>query len=223
MSESKLFIQIASGGLAQTNAYLVADRVAKVAVLIDAPDHTVGPLLAEVAKQGWTLAALWLTHGHFDHLADHAVVREQFPDARILIHVLERPRLQNPHSRMFALPFVIPPGQPDALVADNDTLSVGRFRAEVLFTPGHAPGHVAYYFKEQKVLFGGDLIIGGAIGRTDFPDCSVPDMSASLLRICALPDDTQIFPGHGDPSTLGEEKASNPYLRRLMRDGTLPM
>src|ERR1700690_3895942 len=109
-----------TGGIASTNCFLIADEKAKKAVLFDAPDHTVGPLLDEAVKQGWELIGLWLTHGHFDHIADHAVVTSRFPNARVLIHALDEPKLLMPH-RQFPLPFVIPPRRADAYVEDGQT------------------------------------------------------------------------------------------------------
>src|ERR1017187_683118 len=85
-----------TGGVAMTNCYLIADELAKQAVLFDAPDHTTEPLLKEAAARGWDLIGLWLTHGHFDHLADHAVVRQRFPAARILLHTLDGPKAEHP-------------------------------------------------------------------------------------------------------------------------------
>jgi hydroxyacylglutathione hydrolase len=108
-----------SGGIAATNAYLVADEETKQAVVFDAPDNTVAPLLDEAEKHGWTVIGLWLTHGHFDHVADHAVVTKRFPGAKVLIHPLDEPKLKNPTSSMFPLPFVIPPRSADALLTDG--------------------------------------------------------------------------------------------------------
>ena len=99
-----------TGGIAGTNCFLIADENANQAVLFDAPDGTTAPLLDEAGRRGWELIGLWLTHGHFDHLADHAVVKQRFPNAKILIHKLEEPRLNNPGSSVFDLPFTIPPG-----------------------------------------------------------------------------------------------------------------
>src|SRR5271166_5312842 len=95
-----------SGGVAMTNCFLVVDETAKQAVLFDAPDHTTGPLLKEAASRGWEVVGLWLTHGHFDHFADHAVVRQQFPGAKILIHALDEPKARHPEAqtRLFGLP-----------------------------------------------------------------------------------------------------------------------
>src|SRR5215468_10552682 len=99
-----------NGGIASTNCYLVADEPAKQAVLFDAPDHTTAPLLDEAKKRGWDVIGLWLTHGHFDHVADHAVVTRAFPTAKVLIHPLDEPRMKDPRAMttMFALPFTIP-------------------------------------------------------------------------------------------------------------------
>ena len=95
-----------TGGVAMTNCFLVADENAKQAVLFDAPDHTTERLLKETARRGWDLIGLWLTHGHFDHFADHAFVKQHFPAAKILIHPLDEPKAKNPdlQTRMFGLP-----------------------------------------------------------------------------------------------------------------------
>ena len=97
-----------NGGIAATNCYLIADESSGKAVLFDAPDHTTAPLLEEAKKSGWDLIGLWLTHGHFDHVADHAVVTAQFPAAKILMHKLDEPKLIQPTTRFFTLPFEIP-------------------------------------------------------------------------------------------------------------------
>lgn len=198
-----------------TNCFLVADEKKKEAVMFDAPDHTAGPLLDEAEKRGWNLAGLWLTHGHFDHFADHAVVRERFPKARILLHPLEEPKTRDPEmqTRMFQLPLVIPPLKVDERVSDQQQLKIGAIEVVVLHTPGHAPGHLCYYLPKEGVLIGGDLIIGGSIGRTDLPDSDHEQMEASLRKVMQLPAATRLLGGHGPPSTLAEERDSNPFLR----------
>ena len=205
-----------TGGLAMTNAYVIADEVAKEAVLFDAPDHTVAPMLDEVQRRGWDLVGLWLTHGHFDHLADHAVVKERFPGVKVLIHPLEADRLRNPGSQIFQLPFTIPPGEPDALVEDGQVLHVGSIEARVIHTPGHSPGHVVYHFPQEKLLVGGDLILMHAIGRTDLPGGDYGQLMESIRRVMRLPGDTQLIAGHGEPSTLAQELEMNPYVRQAL-------
>ncbi|HVT89527.1 MAG TPA: MBL fold metallo-hydrolase [Tepidisphaeraceae bacterium] len=208
-----------SGGIAMTNSFVIADENAKVAVMFDAPDHTVGPLLDEVQKKGWDLIGLWLTHGHFDHIADHAIVTKRFPNAKVLIHRLDEPKLQNPNSSVFELPFTIPPRSADAHVEDGQKLNIGNLQVEVIFTPGHAPGHVMYHISSEKILVGGDLIIGGAIGRTDLPDSNHEDLENSVRRVMQLPDDTKLLPGHGSFGTLGHERRTNMYVRTMLRNG----
>jgi glyoxylase-like metal-dependent hydrolase (beta-lactamase superfamily II) len=207
-----------TGGVAGTNCFVVADEQARQAVLFDAPDHTTLPLLEEIKKRNWELIGLWLTHGHFDHLADHAVVKQHSPGAKVLIHRLDEPLLINPgpQSRMFQLPFAIPPGKADAYVEDGQVLKLGSFDVRVLHTPGHSPGHVMYHLPEQQLLVGGDLIIGGSIGRTDLPGASHEVLEESIRKVMKLPSETRLLPGHGDVSTLGDELASNPFVQEAV-------
>src|SRR3954454_10383393 len=102
-----MIVAMNTGGIAGTNCYLVGDEATMQAVIFDAPDHTAGPLLDEAQKRGFDVIGLWLTHGHFDHIADHAVVTLRFPSAKVLIHELDEPKLANPGSSVFALPFEI--------------------------------------------------------------------------------------------------------------------
>ncbi len=207
-----------TGGLAGTNCFLLVDESTNECVLFDAPDHTVSPIIDEIKKNNWKLVGLWLTHGHFDHLADHQLVRDAFPDAKILIHKLDEPKLLKPGSRLMPLPFTIPPGKPDGYVEDGQELSFGSLTCKVILTPGHSPGHVMYYFENDKVLVGGDLIIGGAIGRYDLPDSNYEYLCNSIKRVMKLPLDTRLLPGHGDPSTLSDELAMNQFVKQIVEN-----
>lgn len=204
------------GGLAVTNCFLIADEAAKQAVLIDAPNDTAGALMQEAKRRGWEVVALWLTHGHFDHVADHAVVTEAFPRAQVLIHALDVPKLEGKVRPTFPIPLRIPPRSPDQTIQEGDELRVGSLKARVLHTPGHSPGHVGFYFPEQGVLVGGDLIIGGAHGRTDLPDASHGDLVKSIRRVMKLPGETQLLPGHGEASTLADELRDNAYVAEMV-------
>jgi|SRR5882672_11385002 len=207
-----------TGGVAMTNCYLVADESAKQAVLFDAPDHTAGPLLGEAAKRGWDLIGLWLTHGHFDHFAGHAEVRAKFPQVKVLLHPLDARKTSNPdlQTRMFGLPFQIPPLEVDEQIKDGQKLKLGSMEFTVIHTPGHAPGHVCYYCSGQKLLIGGDLIIGGSVGRTDLPDANHRELEASIRRIMSLPPETRLLAGHGPASTLEHERRSNPFVQQAL-------
>lgn len=208
----------ATGGIAGTNCYLIVDEQAKQAVLFDAPDHTVSPLLDQAEKNGWEVIGLWLTHGHFDHIADHAVVTQRFPNARILIHPEDEPKLRQPNRSSGFLPISIPPGEPHGHLADGQRLSIGALECEVIHTPGHSPGHVMFHFPSEKLLIGGDLIIMNAVGRTDFPDADHRTLEASIRRIMQLPEETHLLAGHGEPSTLGYERQTNPYVQEALRN-----
>ena len=211
-----------TGGVAMTNCFLIADETAGQAVLFDAPDHTVEPLLKQAAARGWDLTGLWLTHGHFDHFADHAVLRQRFPAAQVLLHALDQPKAQHPEvqTRLFGLPFVIPALKADAPVTDNQKLRIGSLEVVVIHTPGHSPGHVAYYLPQEGVLVGGDLIIGGSIGRTDLPDSDPEQMVASIRRVMSLPAATQLLGGHGRATTLGKERQENPFVEEILGSST---
>jgi hydroxyacylglutathione hydrolase len=101
-------------------------------------------------------------------------------------------------------------------VEDKQRLKIGGIEVEVIHTPGHAPGHVMYYIPSAKILIGGDLIIMGAVGRTDFADSDPAALNESIRRVMTLPDDTQLLAGHGSPSTLGDERENNPYVREAL-------
>lgn len=205
-----------TGGVAATNCYLIADENSGQAVLFDAPDHTATPLLKEAEKWNWEIIGLWLTHGHFDHVADHAVVTAKFPKARVLIHRLDEPKLIEPNSRLFSLPFAIPPRKADGYVEDAQALKIGALELNVIHTPGHSPGHVAYHFPQPNILVGGDLIIMNSVGRTDLPDSDFGQLRESLRRVMKLPVQTRLLPGHGPTSTLAEEAAQNPFVIEAM-------
>jgi len=215
-----MIVLMNTGGIAATNCFLIADDAARQAVLFDAPDHTAEALLTQAAERGWDVTGLWLTHGHFDHFADHALVRQRHPKAKVLIHEQDAPKVEHPElqTRLFELPFTIPPCQPDLRLTDGQRLQLGSLEVVALHTPGHSPGHVAFHFPKEDLLVGGDLIIGGSIGRTDLPDSDPAAMEASLRKVMALPDQTRLLGGHGPPTTLGQERRENPFLREVLEN-----
>ena len=211
-------IHMNTGGIAQTNGYLVADENTRQAVIVDAPDNTIAPLLDIARQNNWEITALWLTHGHFDHIADHKVVTDAFPAAKVFIHPLDEPKLKDPRSQRFMLPFTIPGRSADALLSDGQHLVLGRYGFEVIHTPGHAPGHVMFHCRSENILLGGDLIICGSVGRTDLPDSDHAQLVQSIRRIMRLPPQTRLLPGHCDPTTLEEVSRENDYVIDVVRD-----
>jgi glyoxylase-like metal-dependent hydrolase (beta-lactamase superfamily II) len=206
-------IHINTGGLAETNAYLVVDEASKTAALIDAPENTTADLLALVKQQNLNLEYLLLTHGHWDHISDHKIVTDAFPNAKLLIHRDAEPRLQKPGSVLFELPYSIPPRDADAYIDDGQKIHIGHVVLSAMHTPGHADGHVVFYSAEHAVLFAGDLLMAGAVGRYDLEDGNIEILKKSLRRIMLLPDETRVLSGHGPGTTIGHERHNNPFIR----------
>jgi len=203
-----------TGGLAETNAYLVVDEATKAAAIIDAPEATTADLLAAAKQNGYDVQFLLLTHGHWDHISDHNVVTDAFPNVKVLIHKLDEPKLQRPGSLLFELPYTIFPRDADGYIEDGQKIHIGHTTLAAMHTPGHAEGHVCLYSNENAVLFAGDLLMDGSVGRYDLPDGNVNLLKKSLRRVMQLPDDTEVLSGHGPGTTIGRQRNGNPFIRQ---------
>ena len=201
-------------GAFEENCYLLVDETVGRAVLID-PGAESDRLVSAVRRSGATLEAIWLTHAHVDHVGAIAGVLRVWP-VPVHLHPRDRPLYDSAamQAAMYGLPFEEPPA-PDHELADGDFLTVGALRFRVMHTPGHSPGLVVLH--GHGVAFVGDLLFAGSIGRTDLPLADPVAMAASLERIRALPADTVVYPGHGPPSTIARELATNPFLNGLAR------
>ena len=206
-------IYMNTGGLAETNAYLVVNEATKAAAIVDAPEGTTATLIAIARQQGYDVQYLLLTHGHWDHLSDHAVVTEAFPKAQVMIHKADEIKLQKPGSEMFELPYEIPPRSADAYLEDGGKIHIGNITLAAMHTPGHSPGHVVLYAAEQATLFSGDLLMAGGVGRYDLADGDEKILRQSLRRVLLLPDGVKVLSGHGPATTIGRERAGNFYVR----------
>jgi glyoxylase-like metal-dependent hydrolase (beta-lactamase superfamily II) len=201
-------------GPLQENCYLVIDEAAGDAVLID-PGAEGERLLRAVEDEGAELRAIWLTHAHMDHVGGIAAIVRRSP-VPIYLHPDERELYDHAaeHGALFGVPVEQPP-PPDRSIAEGDTLRVGALEFVVMHLPGHAPGHVA--FAGQGVMFVGDVLFAGSVGRTDLPFCDSRALTRSLGRLSAMPDETEVYPGHGPQTTIGRERESNPFLRGAVR------
>jgi glyoxylase-like metal-dependent hydrolase (beta-lactamase superfamily II) len=201
-------------GLFQENAYLAVDETTGAAVFID-PGAEGERLLEVLRRSGARLEAIWLTHAHVDHVGGIAAIKREH-DVPVLLHPLDEPvyAAAETVARMYGIPFD-PPPPPDAPLAEGQTVRIGSATFEVLHVPGHAPGHVL--FVGDAVVFGGDLLFAGSIGRTDLPLSDPVAMQESLARAASLPEGLVVHPGHGPSTTIGRELRSNPFLAGAAR------
>jgi hydroxyacylglutathione hydrolase len=208
-------VHVLPGGPVHTNAYLLTAPASGEAVLVDAPEgawEMVEPLLK---AEGCRLTGLWLTHGHWDHTLGAAeVVRRT--GAEVSAHRADRPLIETPEvMRPLLMPgVVVEPVRVDRWLGDGDSFVALGDTVRVSHVPGHSPGSLMFHFAGAGAAFPGDALFRGSVGRTDLPGASFDVLEKSIRsRIYTLPDSTTVFPGHGEPTTVGEEKASNPHVR----------
>ena len=207
-----LSIQMLTVGPVAANAYLLTDTATGATVVID-PGDEAPRLLAALAEAGHPPGEIWLTHAHFDHIGAVAGLREAHP-VPVRLHPADAPLYDDAkrQAAWFGMS-VRPPGVPAVDLADGERLALGEHVFEVLHTPGHAPGHVAFYAPAAGVLFSGDALFRGSVGRTDLPLCDPAALEQSLReRLLVLPDETRVLPGHGPETTIGRERQTNPFL-----------
>ena len=172
-------------------------------------------ILDVLREQGLEVAAIVNTHGHADHIGSNAALKDAFPRAPIIIGSNDAVMLTDADANLSA-PFGFAVTSPPAnrTVAEGDTVEAAGIALEVLDVPGHSPGHVVYVYRSAPVLvFGGDVLFRGSIGRTDFPGGSHPQLIRGIRgKLFTLPDDTVVYPGHGPVTKVGYEKRTNPFL-----------
>jgi len=202
-------ITIPNGTFAQ-NCYLVHPRSSLTAAIID-PGEESDRVLAEAARRGLRITAIWLTHAHIDHVMGVASVREA-TGAPIALHPADRPLYDNASTQGLWFGIQIDPlPPPDVELHHGDVLMLEEVALEVRHVPGHSPGHVV--FVSPGVVIGGDVLFAGSIGRTDLPGGDLETLLDGIRReLLTLPDETVVYSGHGPPTTIGVERTSNPFL-----------
>lgn len=213
-SSGPVKIHVLPSGPIQTIGYLLTEPALGEAVLVDAPGGIWEKIQPLLAREGCTLRELWLTHGHWDHTQQAAqVVRKTRALARG--HADDRVLFETPEimEERMGRELGLEPLRIEAWVAQGD-----RFKAlgrvfEVRHVPGHCPGNVLFYQAETNAAFVGDALFQAGVGRWDLPGGSFDLLARSIReQIYTLPDDTVVFPGHGPRTTVGAEKAGNPYV-----------
>lgn len=195
-------------GSVQTNVYFVYDEVNKKALVFDPAGDGKG-IYNKLKDAGIDVAAILLTHGHFDHIFGVKDLKEA-AGVKVYASEDEDELLKTPSincSEMVGRPCSI---TADVLLKDNEELDIDGIKFKVLFTPGHTEGSCCYYFEEDGILISGDTLFFCSCGRTDLPTGSGAKISRSLRDVLMkLPDDVQVYPGHGDSTTIGFERENN--------------
>lgn len=171
-----------------------------------------------IEKEKLSVKAIVNTHCHIDHVLGVAAVQEKYA-VPFLCHQKEVQHLERlpMQAQMFGLPLKDVPPEADKFIDVQDKVQFGEMELEIRFVPGHSPGHLAFYHAQSKVLVGGDVLFRESIGRTDLPGCNEQDLYKGILtQLFTLPDDTVVLAGHMQETTIGHEKAHNPFLQKYM-------
>ncbi len=213
MPEALYDIHPAALGAFATNAYIVRARGTAACWVVDPADGAEA-LVDHLRRNGWTAARILVTHGHGDHIAGVATVKQAFPEAIFTAPAGDEAMLADPRanvSAMFGAAITAPPA--DELIRPGDSLTLGEGTWAVLDTAGHTPGGISLYCAAAGVVLVGDALFAGGIGRTDFPGGDMNRLLATLREnLLTLPDDTVVLPGHGPRTTIGAEKRGNPFV-----------
>lgn len=201
-------------GAYQTNCYVLRNSATTTDCLIVDPGLEAGELLDFLHQHKLNPVAVVLTHGHIDHMAGITALRQDYPDVKVYIHELDAEMLIEPQQNLSALAGVIFKTEPaDVLIQDKSTIEEAGIRLDVLHTPGHTPGGVCLYSRDEGIIFTDDTLFAESIGRADFPGGSMTQLVSSIKdRLFTLADDTKVYPGHGPVTTIAHEKAHNPFL-----------
>ena len=209
-------------GAYQTNCYILrASEAAKDCLIIDTGLQA-GELVDFLQRHKLNPVAVVLTHGHADHITGLVALRGRFPHIKVYIHKLDAEMLTGEKDNLSAMAGVLSPGwltpfssEPaDFSLEEGDAIEQANIKLDVLHTPGHTPGGICLYSKDEGIVFVGDTLFADSVGRTDMPGGSTPQLIKSIKeKLCPLPDETIVYPGHGPQTTIAQEKAHNPYLQ----------
>lgn len=195
-----------------TNTYVVSDDNG-YGMVIDPSFSDMTEVLQLIAKESLHILYIVNTHCHFDHVLGNEELRSAL-QVSLLIHEQELPLLLSAHEKALEwLDLVVKTSKPDGYLVGGDVLTIGSLHFTVLETPGHSPGGVCFYCEEEHTLFSGDTLFAGTVGRVDLEFANGPQLIRSLHeQLWPLPDETVVYPGHEDDTTIGEERAVNPYF-----------
>ncbi len=210
--KKKLQIECAVLGMISTNCYFLINTETNETIIVDPADNA-SDIRNWCRNNGRKPAAILLTHGHFDHMLAADALRNEF-SVRIYAAEAERELLSDPAANLsgqWSRPAVL---KADEYLTDGQVLELAGFQIRAILTPGHTAGGMCYYLEEEGVLISGDTLFQGSYGRVDFPTSSMSEMGRSVRdKLLVLPEDTAVYPGHGESTTIGYEKAYNPLAQ----------
>ena len=199
-------------GPLQVNCFVVSDEKTGESMVIDPGDEP-DRIIDVIKGNGLKVKYIICTHAHFDHVGGIAELKDE-TDARIVIHQEERELYNSAMDQAAFWGYELAPlPEPDMFVQEGDRLEIGDLKFEILHTPGHSPGGICLY--GEGVVFTGDTLFAGSVGRTDFYGGDMNKLKKSFSRLMSLPPDTKVFPGHGPASSISQEKASNFFMEEI--------
>jgi hydroxyacylglutathione hydrolase len=198
-------------GIISTNCYLAINEETKQAVVVD-PAASPPSLMNHIKEEGLKIEAILLTHGHFDHTMGLDGFLKEY-DVPVYVHEGDREMMTDPRlnlSSSYTSGYTFADAQ---YIQGEETLHFAGYDFEVFHTPGHTPGCCCYYVRSEGVLFSGDTLFAGSVGRSDFPGSSASELIRAIRdKLLPLPDDTHVYPGHMGETVIGHERVNNPFL-----------
>jgi hydroxyacylglutathione hydrolase len=207
-----MILEALTVGPFQENCYVIGDEQTGAGALVDPGDEAARIALA-VEQTGLEISQIIITHAHIDHVGAVAALVDEYA-CPVLMHAEAEPMLQQlpTQAMMMGLRFGKVPTV-DRHIEDEEVLEVGSLRLRSLYTPGHAPGHLAFYVEDEGLVLSGDALFAGSVGRTDLFGGDMDLLMRSINeRLLTLPDETRVLSGHGPETTIGEERTRNPFL-----------
>ena len=199
-------------GIISTNCYIVTNEETKETVIVD-PANLSKAMIGYIEEEELVIKAILLTHAHFDHIMGIDKVIDRYGEMPVYVEESDLELLHTPsmnESTVYTNGYSYPGGD---VIHDGDVLHLIGEDFRVIHTPGHTVGGCCYYLPEEEALFSGDTLFCGSIGRTDLPTGSSRDLAHSIReKLMILPDETKLYPGHMDESTIGYEKEINPFI-----------
>lgn len=207
-----MIVEMLTVGPFQENCYVVGDEGSGIGTVIDPGDEATRIALA-VERLGLEIGQIIVTHAHVDHIGALVPLADEYL-CPVLMHEEAEAMLKTvPQQAMMMGLRIGRIPQVDRHVGDDEVLEVGSLRLHSLYTPGHAPGHLAFYVEEEGVVFSGDALFAGSVGRTDLTGGSMELLIQTISeRLLTLPDETRVLSGHGPETTIGQERQTNPFL-----------